>query len=159
METQGSSPVPDRIDKQVLLRAPRERVWRAVSDSAEFGRWFRVRFDGPFVVGAAVRARVIDPPRYAHLTFVVEVEALEPMNLFSYRWHPAALDPAVDYSSEPTTKVTFTLEDAPGGTLLRVSETGFQALPPARRAHVFDLNESGWEEQMRRVESHVSQAN
>ena len=158
---------PDRIEKEIFLRAPRSRVWRAISDSAEFGKWFRIQFDGPFVPGKAVQARLVAQPEWreaplkldlAKLKFEFHVEKIEPESLFSYRWHPAAIDVEADYSSEPHTLVTFTLEDAPGGTRLRVSESGFHALPAARRAYAFGLNESGWAEQVRRIEAYVAQA-
>jgi uncharacterized protein YndB with AHSA1/START domain len=115
-------PSTDRIEKKILLRAPRARVWRALTDAKEFGTWFRVELDGAFVEGAAVRGHITHPG-YEHLTMEVLVERIEPERLFSYRWHPYAIDPAVDYSSEPTTLVEFRLEEAEGGTLLTITES------------------------------------
>src|SRR5262245_25356960 len=113
----------DRIEKKILLRAPRARVWRALTDAAEFGAWFRVKLEGAFEAGQRVRGRVTYPG-YEHLTFEVEVERMERERLFSFRWHPAAVDAAKDYSKEPTTLVEFRLEEAPEGTALSVVESG-----------------------------------
>lgn len=147
--------VPDRIEKKILLKAPRARVWRALSDSAEFGTWFGVSFAGPFRARTPARARITKPPQYAGIEFTFHIEAIEPERLLSYRWHPGAVDAKIDYSKEPTTLVTFTLEDAPGGTLLTVVESGFDAIPESRRAETFRLNEGGWAEQVVNVERHV----
>lgn len=145
----------DRIEKSVLLRAPRSRVWRAIADAGEFGRWFGVRLEGPFAPGAAVRGR-ITYPGYQHLTMEVVVERMEPERLLAYRWHPNAVDPNADYSSEPTTLVEFRLEDAEGGTRLTIVESGFDRIPLSRRAEAFRANDQGWTEQARNVERHVS---
>jgi uncharacterized protein YndB with AHSA1/START domain len=145
----------DRIEKQTLLRAPRARVWRALTDAAEFGTWFRVKLEGGFAVGQRTRGRVTYPG-YEHVTFEVVVERIEPERLFSFRWHPYAVDPAVDYSHEPTTLVEFRLEDAPGGTALTVVESGFDRLPPGRRDEAFRMNEGGWKVQMENIRCHVA---
>jgi uncharacterized protein YndB with AHSA1/START domain len=144
----------DRIEKSVQLRAPRARVWRALTDATEFGTWFRVRLDGPFAVGKRVTGRVTYPG-YEHVTFSVTVERMDAEERFSFRWHPAAVDPKVDYSKEPTTLVEFRLADAPGGTSLTVVESGFDALPAARRDEAFRMNSGGWEIQMQNIEQHV----
>jgi uncharacterized protein YndB with AHSA1/START domain len=145
----------DRIEKKVLLRAPRARVWRAITDAAEFGAWFRAKLEGPFVAGERVTGR-ITYPGYEHLTFEVTVERMDPERLFSFRWHPNAVDPKRDYSKEPTTRVEFRLEEAPGGTMLTLVESGFDQLPPERRAEAFRGNEGGWTEQLKNIERHVS---
>ncbi len=144
----------DRIEKQILLRAPRARVWRALTDAREFGSWFRVKMESGFAPGAVARGR-ITYPGYEHLVFEATVERMEPERLLSWRWHPAAVDAAVDYSKEPTTLVTFTLDDTPDGTLLTVVESGFDQIPVARRAEAFRLNEGGWAEQLQNVARHV----
>jgi len=146
----------DRIQKEVLLRAPRARVWRALTDSKEFGTWFQVAFTEPFRPGVKIRGR-ITYPGYAGLEFDFFIEKMEPERLFSYRWHPNAVDPNVDYSAEPTTLVEFTLTEAEGGTLLRVVESGFDGIPIARRADALKSNEGGWTFQMKAVESYVRQ--
>ncbi len=151
MKTAGT----DRIEKKVLLRAPRSRVWRAIADAEEFGAWFRVKLEGPFVPGATVRGRVTYPG-YQHVTMEVAVERIEPERYLAYRWHPNAIDPGADYSSEPTTLVEFRLEEVEGGTLLTISESGFDRIPPSRRAEAFRANDQGWTEQARNVERHVS---
>lgn len=130
--------------KQIVLKSPRGRVWRAVSDAREFGAWFKVDFDGPFAPGAHLRGRV-KFPGYEHVTFDVWIEKIEPERLFSYRWHPNAIDMKKDYSREPTTLVEFLLEDVPGGTRLTITESGFDGIPLARRAEAFKGNEGGWE--------------
>lgn len=145
----------DRIEKQILLRAPRSRVWRALTNHHEFGAWFRVKLEAPFTAGATVRGQITHPG-YEHVRMEVFVERIEPESLFSYRWHPYAVDPAVDYSGEPTTLVEFRLEEAQGGTLLTVVESGFDRLPSNRRDEAFRMNEGGWAAQMENIERHVS---
>jgi uncharacterized protein YndB with AHSA1/START domain len=147
----------DRIEKTILLRAPRARVWRAITDAEEFGAWFRVRLHGTFEPGARLRGQVTYPG-YEHLTFEIHVERMEPERLVSWRWHPAAVEVGVDYSSEPTTLVLFELEEALGGTRLTIVESGFDALPLSRRAQAFRMNDEGWAEQMKNVERHVGTA-
>lgn len=144
----------DRIEKRIQLKAPRARVWRAITDSAEFGRWFKVALEGSFAEGATVRGRITNPG-YEHLQFELVVERVEPERLFSYRWHPYAIDPAVDYSAEPTTLVEFRLDEADGGTALTVVESGFDALPAARRDEAFRMNEGGWAAQIKNIARHV----
>jgi len=147
----------DRIEKKILLRAPRSRVWRALTDAREFGAWFRVALEGSFAEGATVRGRITHPG-YEHLTMEMRIERMDPERLFSYRWHPYAVRPDVDYAAEPTTLVEFHLEDATGGTLLTVVESGFDRLPSGRRAEAFRMNDGGWSEQMGNIERHVSPA-
>ena len=152
METTTST---DRIEKTVTLAAPRARVWQAIADARQFGEWFRVRLDGEFAVGATIRG-YITYPGYEYITMEVVVERMEPERFFSYRWHPYAIDPKVDYSPEPMTLVEFTLEDAPGGTRLTIVESGFDRVPLARRAEAFRMNSDGWNEQMQNIERYVS---
>jgi uncharacterized protein YndB with AHSA1/START domain len=146
----------DRIEKEVFLRAPRSRVWRALTTPDEFGTWFRVKLDGAFAEGATVRGKITHPG-YEHLTMEIVVERIEPERLFSYRWHPGAIDPKVDYSSEPMTLVEFRLDEANGGTVLKIVESGFDRIPTARRAEAFRMNEGGWTEQTKNIERHVTQ--
>jgi len=146
----------DRIERKILLKASRARVWRALSNAEEFGGWFGVNFKGKsFVAGKPVQGKVTYPG-YEHVVMEVFIERVEPERLLSWRWHPAAIDQAVDYSQEPTTLVVFELEDADGGILLTVVESGLDKIPLARRATVFRLNTSGWDEQMRNIEKHVA---
>jgi len=146
----------DRIERKILLKATRARVWRALSDAEEFGGWFGVDFKGKaFVAGKPVRGQ-ITYPGYEHLVMEVAIERVLPERLLSWRWHPAAIDSSVDYSQEPTTLVVFELEEVDGGTLLTVVESGLDNIPAARRATVFRLNTSGWDEQMRNIERHVA---
>jgi uncharacterized protein YndB with AHSA1/START domain len=146
----------DRIERKVLLKASRARVWRALSNAEEFGNWFGVNFKGKtFVAGKSVQGK-ITYPGYEHLVMEVLIERVEPERLLSWRWHPAAIDSSVDYSQEPTTLVVFELAEADGGILLTVVESGLDKIPLSRRATVLRLNTSGWEEQMRNVEKHVA---
>jgi uncharacterized protein YndB with AHSA1/START domain len=145
----------DRIEKRVLLKAPRSRVWRAITDHAEFGSWFGMKLEGPFAAGKSVRGKVTIP-KYEHLTLELAVERIEPERLFSYRWHPGATDPKADYSQEPMTLVEFRLADAEGGTSLEIIESGFDELPAARRSAAFRGNEGGWTSQVKNIERHVS---
>jgi uncharacterized protein YndB with AHSA1/START domain len=147
----------DRIEKEIVLRAPRSRVWRAITDAKEFGRWFRAEIKDSFVPGAPARGR-ITYPGYEHLTFEVHVERIEPERLFSFRWHPYAVDPKQDYSKEPTTLVVFELEEIPEGTRLKVTESGFDQIPLARRTEAFRMNSQGWAEQVQNIAKHVGQA-
>lgn len=146
----------DRIEKKILLRAPRKRVWRALTDSKEFGAWFQCIFTEPFRPGATLKSR-ITYPGYEHLVMEIVIEAMEPERLFSYRWHPNAVDPKADYSKEPMTLVEFTLEEVDGGTLLRIVETGFDGIPIARRAETLKENEGGWATMMTAIESYLRQ--
>jgi len=146
----------DRIEKRIELAAPLSRVWRALTDHREFGRWFRVEIDGPFVPGQVSRGRVTYPG-YEHLAWEAVIERMEPERLFSLTWHPAAVDPAMDYSREPRTLVEFRLEKAGSGTLLTVTESGFDKIPAERRREAFRLNEGGWSEQVRNIQAHVAE--
>jgi len=145
----------DRIEKTIQLRAPVARVWRALSDASEFGAWFRVKMEGAFAPGARVRGRILHPG-YEHVTLEIEIERMDPEKLFSYRWHPYAVDPKVDYASEPTTLVEFRLNSTPEGTQLTVVESGFDRIPIARRSEAFRMNDGGWTGQMKNIERHVS---
>ena len=145
----------DRIEKEILLEAPRSRVWRALTDAAQFGSWFRAKLESGFAVGAQVRGH-ITYPGYEHLKFEVFVERMDAEHYFSFRWHPYAVDPRRDYSDEPTTLVEFLLEERAGGTLLRVVESGFDSLPPGRRDEAFRMNAEGWAEQLKNVRVHVA---
>lgn len=147
----------DRIEKRITLNAPLPRVWRALTDHREFGAWFRVVLEGPFVAGRETRGR-ITYPGYEHLTMIVTVQRMEPERCFSFTWHPYAIDPAVDYASEPPTLVEFTLEATRDGTLLTLSESGFAALPPHRRDEAFRMNDQGWSAQMGNIADHVARA-
>ena len=144
----------DRVEKTVELKAPVSRVWRALTDYREFGTWFRVRLDGPFEPGRTVRGQ-ITYPGYEHLKWEAVVQKMEPERLFSFTWHPYAIDPNQDYSSEVPTLVEFTLEKIAAGTLLRVVESGFDRLPDKRRLEAFRMNEGGWAEQMKNIAQHV----
>jgi uncharacterized protein YndB with AHSA1/START domain len=146
----------DRIERSVVIHAPRDRVWRALSNAEEFGTWFGARLQGQaFAPGQRTRGQVTHPG-YEHVWFDVVVERVEPKGLLSFRWHPYAVDPAVDYTKEEPTLVTFTLKDAPGNaTLLTVAESGFDKVPPHRRAEAFRMNSGGWEAQMDNIVRHV----
>jgi uncharacterized protein YndB with AHSA1/START domain len=146
----------DRIEKQIELPAPLSRVWRALTDHREFGEWFRVKLESPFVVGETAKGH-IQYPGYEHLVMEVVVQKIEPERLFSYTWHPYAVDPAVDYSDEVPTLVEFRLEEIPTGTRLTVTESGFDKVPAHRRLEAFRMNEGGWEEQVQNIARHVEQ--
>ena len=145
------------IEKQIELKAPVSRVWRALTDHNEFGEWFRVKLENPFVPGQVSRGRILYPG-YEHLTWEATVKKMEPEKLFSFTWHPYAVDPKQDYASEPATLVEFKLEPKGNGTLLTLTESGFDALPKDRAFEAFRSNEGGWTEQMKNIERHVSTA-
>jgi uncharacterized protein YndB with AHSA1/START domain len=144
----------NKIEKRIELKAPIARVWRALTDSREFGEWFRVRFQGPFVAGETARGQ-ITWPGYEHLQFEAVIQKMEHESFFSFTWHPYAVDPAVDYSAETPTLVEFRLEATAGGTLLLVTESGFDKLPAHRRLEAFRMNDGGWAQQMKNIEAYV----
>ena len=158
----------DRIEKKILLRAPRKRVWRALSDSAEFGTWFGVKFEGAFTPGACVRGTIVGTAvdaevakaqkEYEKVPFEITIERIEPERLFSFRWHPHAIERGADYSHEPTTLIEFTLEEVAGGLMLTVVESGFDQIPLARRAKAFRANEQGWSLVVTLIEKYLAQA-
>jgi uncharacterized protein YndB with AHSA1/START domain len=158
----------DRIEKKILLRAPRHRVWQALADSAEFGRWFGVRFEGPFTPGARVRGIIVgtavDPEvrkaqeQYRDVPFEITIDRVEPERLLSFRWHPYAIERDVDYSQEPTTLIVFTLEEVANGVMLTVTESGFDQIPLARREKAFKANEQGWDVVIHLIEKHLARA-
>ena len=155
----------DRIEKKILLQAPRKRVWRALSDSTEFGSWFGMRFDGPFKPGVSVRGTIaptaVDPEiakaqkPYEGISFEIAIEQMEPERLFSFRWHPGAVEPGYDYSAEPTTLVAFALQEVENGVMLTVTESGFDQIPMARRVKAFTANEQGWGIQVKLIEKYL----
>jgi uncharacterized protein YndB with AHSA1/START domain len=149
---------PDRIEESVELAASRGRVWRALTESGEFGRWFGVALESPFVVGLATRGR-ITYPGYERLVMEVVVREMAPERVFSFAWHPYAVEAGRDYSKEPPTLVEFRLEDsAAGGTRLTLTESGFRGVPEARRAEAYRMNKGGWAEQMKNIRRHVDGA-
>ena len=149
----------DRIEKKIQLSAARARVWRAISDAAEFGQWFRVRLEGAFHAGSTIAGR-ITYPGYEHLEVEMQIVELIPERYFSYRWRPNAIDPTKDYSAEPMTLVEFTLDEAPEsqGTLLTIVESGFARLPAERRTEAFRSNDGGWSAQLENIERYVTQS-
>ena len=144
----------DRIEKRLEVNASRSRVWRALADAEEFGTWFGVKLDRPFTPGATVLGR-LTIPGYEHVTLEILVERVEPEGHFSYRWHPYAVDPAVDYTAEPTTLVEFQLEETKDGTAITITESGFDRLPASRRAEAFRMNEAGWGSQSKKLAAYV----
>jgi|SRR5690348_14635503 len=156
----------DRIEKKILLHAPRARVWRALTDPQEFGSWFGMKFEGPFKPGARVRATIVGTAmdgdiaaaqkKWEGVTFEIVIDRIEPERLFSFRWHPG--EPGVDYSKEPATLVAFTLEETRDGVLLTVTESGFDQIPLERRAKAFSQNEQGWAVVLTLIEKHLAKA-
>ena len=145
----------DRIEKKVVLRAPRSRVWRAISNAEQFGEWFRVKLDAPFAEGKTIHGKMLHKGfEDAQVDF--EIESIRPEDYFSYRWHPYAIDPKADYSKEPTTLVEFRLEDAKDGTTLTIVESGFDRLPTARRSEALRMNDGGWAGMVKAIEKYVS---
>ena len=145
----------DRIEKKVFLRAPRSRVWRALTNDREFGTWFGVELKGTFQPGARLKGRITHKG-YEHLTMDVTVDKMEPERMVSWRWHPNAIDSRLDYASEPTTLVVFELEEVEGGTMLTVVESGFDRIPVERRAEAYRGNDEGWAVQVESIKRHVT---
>ena len=144
----------NRIEKRIELKAPVARVWRALTDYREFGEWFRVKLEGPLVAGQVSRGH-ITYPGYEHVKWEAVVQKMEPERLFSFTWHPYAVDPNVDYSQETPTLVEFRLEETASGTLLLLTESGFDKIPSHRRAEALRMNDGGWTEQMKNIEGYV----
>ena len=147
----------DRIERQVRIRAPRARVWHALTNAEEFGGWFGVRLTGGTFVAGKRFTGMITHPGYTHVQWEIQVEAVEPERRFAWRWHPGAVEIGKDYSHEETTLVEFTLEEDRGATLLTVVESGFDKLPPERRLDAFRMNTEGWNAQMENIDRHVTQ--
>jgi uncharacterized protein YndB with AHSA1/START domain len=148
--------VDHRIEKSIELKAPVSRIWRALTDHREFGEWFRVKVDGPFVPGQISRGQ-ITYPGYEHVKWEAVVQKMEPETLFSFTWHPYSVDPKIDYSKETPTLVEFKLQKTTSGTLLLLTESGFENVPSDRRPVAFRMNDGGWTEQMKNIESYVVQ--
>ncbi len=144
----------DRIEKEIVLRAPRSRVWHALADAEQFGAWFGMKFESAFAAGTRVRGQ-ITLPDHGQVTIEMAIEQMDPESRMSYRWHPYAVESGVDYSSEPTTLVEFQLEEVAGGTQLTVVESGFDRIPAARRAEAFHMNEAGWAEELENIARYV----
>ena len=145
----------ERIEKRIELKAPLSRVWRALTDHREFGEWFGVKMEGPFVPGQLAQGQ-ITIRGYEHVRWQAVVQKIEPESLFSFTWHPYGIDPQVDYSKETPTLVEFRLQKTAGGTLLLLTESGFDKVPANRRAEAFRMNDGGWAQQMKNIESHVA---
>lgn len=145
----------DRIEKRIVLRAPRSRVWHALTDARSFGEWFGVELAGPIAPGARVSGRITHEG-YEHVPFEITIERMEPERRFAWRWHPHAIDGDVDYSEEPTTLVEFALEEVGGGVQLTIVESGFDGIPLARRATAYRGNDEGWTQQALAIERYLS---
>ena len=163
-----ATPSTDRVEKRVILHAPRDRVWRALVDANRFGQWFGAHFDGAFVQGALLSGHIVPTTMddeiarmqapHTGLPLRVEIVSIDPQIRFAFRWHPHAVDRNADYCAEPTTLVEFTLEDVDGGVRLSVTESGFDVLPSARRAASFEQNAEGWTMQMRLIENYLARS-
>ncbi len=152
-----SARIPDRIEEKAFLRVPLARAWHALADAEEFGAWFGVKLAGAFAPGASVKGTITEK-EYEGLPFEMTVDRIEPQRLFSWRWHPYAVDPDVDYSAEPTTLVECELEEVAGDTLLSLVESGFDGIPAARRAEAYRMHEEGWAAQMKSIERYLAKA-
>lgn len=148
----------DRIERKILLKAPRAKVWNALTDAQAFGSWFGVALQGQRFVAGQRATGPITYPGYEYLVWDVLIEQLLPEEVFAFSWHPYAVDTHFDYSGEPTTLVRFELEDMDGGTLLRVAESGFDGIPAQRRLKAFRMNSRGWDVQMSNIETYLGAA-
>ncbi len=147
------SPTTDRIEKTTVLRAPRTRVWRALTDATQFAAWFGITLNEPFAVGRSVTGQLT--MRGEQFTIDFAIERMEPEELFAYRWHPYAIDKKTDYSTEPMTLVEFRLKSVPEGTELTVVESGFDRIPAYRRDEAYRMNDGGWKSQVEKLRRHV----
>lgn len=147
----------DRVERSTVINAPRSRVWQALSDAGEFGRWFGANLQGQSFAPGQRTQGPVTIQGFTHILFDVITERLEPEQTLAFRWHPYAVDPAIDYSKEQRTLVTFTLKDAPdGGTLLTVVESGFDQVPPERRLEALRMNSRGWQAQLENIQAHAA---
>jgi uncharacterized protein YndB with AHSA1/START domain len=151
----GGCHMSDRIEKRIELKAPTAKVWNALTDSREFGEWFGASFDGPFVAGRIARGKMTHE-KYQHVMLEITIKEIEPQRLFSFTWHPYAVDDKVDYSQEPSTLVEFRLEPNASGTVLQVTESGFDKIPAHRRVEAFRMNDNGWTSQIKNIERHMA---
>jgi len=147
----------DRIEKRIELKAPVSRVWRAITDYREFGEWFRVKIESPFIPGQPAQGQILHPG-YEHLTWRATIQTIKPETLFSFTWHPYGIDKNIDYSTETPTLVEFKLSPTATGTLLILTESGFDKVPSHRRLEAFRMNDNGWTQQMKNIEAHVDKA-
>ena len=147
----------DRIEKEIDIKAPLSRVWKALTDYKEFSTWFRVNLEGPFIPGETARGNITHPG-YEHVVMEVVVQKMEPQRYFSFTWHPYAIDPDQDYSHETPTLIEFTLNETEKGTRVRVVESGFDKIPAHRRDEAFRMNEGGWAAQSRNIKDYVEKA-
>ncbi len=142
------------IEKKLELKAPVSKVWKALTDPKQFGEWFRVKMEGAFVVGQVARGQILYPG-FEHVTWEAVIKEMTPESLFSFTWHPYAVEEGVDYSKEPSTLVSFALEPTATGTLLKLTESGFENIPEYRRLEAFRMNDGGWTEQMKNIEEYL----
>lgn len=147
--------VLDRIERKILLNASRKKVWDALTNAEQFGKWFGVALEGKTFVEGQIIEAPITYPGYEHVVWKASIEKILPQTLFAFRWHPFAVDKNVDYDKETPTLVEFTIEDYAPGILLRVVESGFNAVPEARRQKAFKMNSRGWDEQMGNIENYL----
>jgi uncharacterized protein YndB with AHSA1/START domain len=147
----------NQIEKRIELKAAPSRVWRALTDHREFGEWFRVKLEGPFTPGKVARGQILYPG-YEHVTWEAVIKEMQPEKLFSFTWHPYAVDPKTDYSGESPTLVEFRLQPSAEGTLLVITESGFDKIPPHRQIEALRMNDGGWTEQIKNIERHVTQS-
>ncbi|WP_432721131.1 SRPBCC family protein [Jeongeupia wiesaeckerbachi] len=147
----------DRVERHIVINAPRERVWHALSHAETFGTWFGANLKGQsFAPGQRTRGP-ITISGFEHIQFDVVIERIEPQQLLSYHWHPYPVEPNVDYELETPTRVVFTLKDAPeNATLLTVVESGFDNVPPHRRLEAFRMNDHGWAAQLENIARYAS---
>jgi uncharacterized protein YndB with AHSA1/START domain len=144
------------VERSTLVRAPRSRVWQALTTIKEFSIWFGVEAEGEFAPGARVRMISTGDCGKGE-EVLIEVVKMEAPEIFSWRWHPGMKEPDVDYSAEPMTLVEFRLTEVEGGTQVTVVETGFDKLSLLRRARVFEQNDKGWELQLVSLAQYASQ--
>ncbi|MBL0180661.1 MAG: SRPBCC family protein [Gemmatimonadetes bacterium] len=142
------------MEKAPRRCCPRARVWRALSDATEFGTWFGITLDGPFVPGTTVHGN-LRMAGLEHVTLEMRIERVEPEGYFSYQWHPGAIDPKVDYTTEPMTLVEFLLKETATGTAITIIESGFDQLPATRRVEAFRMNTGGWNGQSKKLAGYV----
>lgn len=146
----------DLIEAQIEIVAPISKVWRALTDSSQFGAWFGVKLDKPFVCGATIGGK-LTIPGYEHYQWEATVKEMESESMFSFTWHPYAIDLKVDYSKEIPTLVEFELAKTPTGTLLLLTESGFNNVPQGRRSEAYRMHVGGWEQQLQNIKQFVEE--
>ncbi len=144
-----------KIERRVEINAPIAKVWEVIIDHKKFGEWFRCKLDQPFKEGE-VSTGMMTFPGAEHVKWNAKVIKIESERCLEFSWPPYIEDETVDLSNEPWLNCRFELESIPGGTLLTITESGFDKLSPVIRDDARRGNEQGWEIQAGHILEYVN---